>query len=231
MDSFVVLSVEMNFLGIQDTVHPVVLLDATHRVLVDCGPVGSLAHIEEALLTHQIEPSSITHILLTHQDHDHVGSAAAFKRKYPLVRVLSSELEKPYIEGSKVSLRLEQALAMQDQLPEAQKSFGESFCELLRSVEPVAVDQELHMGQHLPFCGGTEVIGTEGHTPGHLSLYVEKMGILIAGDAIALEHGKPVLANPQFTLNPTKATASLEYLLSLGVQKIICYHGGILELA
>ena len=230
MEQVVVLSVEMHFLGSEDVVHPVVLMDHQSRVLVDCGPVGTLERIEEALRAHQIEPSSITHIILTHQDHDHVGSAAAYKRRYPSVKILCSEEEKPYIEGSKVSLRLEQALSMQDKLPEAQKSFGESFCVLLRSVEPVAVDQVLHMGQHLSFCGGTEVIGTAGHTPGHLSLYLEKFGIIIAGDAIALEAGKPVIANPQFALEQTKAVASLEYLLSLGAQKIICYHGGILDL-
>ena len=230
MQQLVVLSVEMNFFGSEGVVHPVVLIDPQYRVLVDCGPVGSLEHIEEALRTHQIEPSSITHIILTHQDHDHVGSAAAFKRRYPSAKVLCSEEEKPYIEGSKVSLRLEQALAMQAQLPEAQKSFGEAFCALLRSVEPVAVDQVLHFGQHLPFCGGTEVIGTAGHTPGHLSLYLVAMGMLIAGDAAALEAGKPVIANPQFTLDPDKAEASLQYVLSLGARKLICYHGGILDL-
>lgn len=230
MEQVVVLSVEMHFFGSEDVVHPVVLMDHQYRVLVDCGPIGSLEHIEEALCSHQIEASSITHILLTHQDHDHMGSTAAFKRRYPSVKVLCSEEEKPYIEGSKVSLRLEQALAMQDQLPEAHKSFGKAFCALLRSVEPVTVDQALHIGQHLPFCGGTEVIGTAGHTPGHLSLYLEKLGIIIAGDAIALEAGKPVIANPQFTLDQTKAVASLEYLLSFGAQRLICYHGGVLEL-
>ncbi|MDD3058899.1 MAG: MBL fold metallo-hydrolase [Sphaerochaeta sp.] len=230
MQQLVVLSVKMKFFGSEDVVHPVVLMDSQYRVLVDCGPVGALERIEEALRAHQIEPSSITHIILTHQDHDHVGCAAAFKRRYPPVRILCSEEEKPYIEGSKVSLRLEQALAMQAQLPEAQKSFGEAFCALLRSVEPVAVDQVIHIGQHLPFCGGTEVIGTAGHTPGHLSLSIEKFGIIIAGDAIALEAGKPVIANPQFTLDPDKAEASLQYVLSLGAQKLICYHGGILDL-
>ncbi len=51
MEPFVVLSVEMNFFGSQDTIHPVVLQDATHRVLVDCGPVGSLERIETALVS------------------------------------------------------------------------------------------------------------------------------------------------------------------------------------
>ena len=74
------------------------------------------------------------------------------------------------------------------------------------------------------------MIGTKGHTPGHLSLYLEKLGTLIAGDAMALEAGKPTIANPQFTFDRAKAAASFEYLLSLGAQKLICYHGGVLDL-
>ncbi len=159
-----------------------------------------------------------------------MGSAAAFKRRYPMVKVLCSEKEKPYIEGSKPSLRLSPALELQRRLPASQKAFGEAFCALLHSVEPVEVDQVIQPGQTLEFCGGVTVIDSAGHTPGHVSLLLAKYGILLAGDAVALEAGKPIIANPQFTLDPGKAEASLHHVLSLGARKIICYHGGMLEL-
>lgn len=35
---------------------------------------------KEALLLNHLEPVLITHMLITHHDHDHIGIAAAFKR-------------------------------------------------------------------------------------------------------------------------------------------------------
>lgn len=41
------------------------------------------------------------------------------------------EIEAPYIEGKKKSLRLMQAEALQDTLNDEQKAFGKAFCEIL----------------------------------------------------------------------------------------------------
>jgi glyoxylase-like metal-dependent hydrolase (beta-lactamase superfamily II) len=59
---------------------------------------------------------------------------------------------------------------------------------------------------------------------------MEKDSIVITGDAIALEDGKPVIANPQFTLDIEQATKSMEKLLSLKAKAYYCYHGGTLTL-
>ncbi len=123
-------------------------------------------------------------------------------------------------------MRLEQAEQLQKILPQEQQEFGRAFCELIRSVKPVTIDQMLSDGEWLPFCGGCEVLLTAGHTPGHISLYLPEFSTIIAGDAIALENGKPVIANPQFTLDMDKATASMRHLLSHPAKQMICYHGG-----
>lgn len=229
MNHLVILQVEMSFGDTQDIIYPVVLRDDVNCVLVDCGYIGSLPNIEEALQCNNIRPEDITHILLTHQDHDHVGAAAAFKKKYPNIRLMASEEEAPYISGARKSLRLAQAEQLQTVLPEDMQEFGRAFCDLLRSVEAVQIDHILYDGEQLPFCGGCQVILTPGHTPGHISLYLHQFNSIIAGDAIALEKGKPVIANPQFTLDLAQANASMKLLLEHKAQKIICYHGGVLE--
>jgi glyoxylase-like metal-dependent hydrolase (beta-lactamase superfamily II) len=63
------------------------------------------------------------------------------------------------------------------------------------------------------------VIATPGHTPGHISLYLPELDTIISGDAMALENGKPVIANPQFTLNMEEAAASMERFILLSRQK------------
>lgn len=229
MNKFIILNIDMSYGEMQEKIHPVVLCDETNCVLVDCGYVGALPKIEEALLANDILPENITHIIITHQDHDHVGAAAAFSNKYPNVKILASAEEAPYLSGARKSLRLEQAEQLQKELPEDMQEFGRAFCRLLRSVEPVQIDQLIYDEERLPFCGGCQVISTPGHTPGHISLYLSEFNTIISGDAIALEAGKPVIANPQFTLDFEKANASIQRLLAHPAQKIVCYHGGILE--
>lgn len=229
MNKYIILELEMSFGETHDKIYPVVLCDETNCVLVDCGYVGALPKIEEALQHNNILPEDITHIIITHQDHDHVGAVAAFKKKFPNVKILASAEEAPYISGARKSLRLEQAEKLQKELPENMQEFGRTFCSLLRSVEPVQIDQLLYGEEQLPFCEGCQVISTHGHTPGHISLYLSEFSVIISGDAIALEYGKPVIANPQFTIDIEKANASMQRLLAHSAQKIICYHGGVLE--
>jgi glyoxylase-like metal-dependent hydrolase (beta-lactamase superfamily II) len=93
----------------------------------------------------------------------------------------------------------------------------------LRSVRPVLADLTVNDGDDLCGC---KIVATPGHTPGHISLYLPDQGVVIAGDAMALENGVPAIANPQFTLDPKAAKASMDKLLSLGADIYVCYHGG-----
>lgn len=230
MKKIIIFDIEMTYGNIRDTIHPVVLCDESDYVLVDCGYVGSFSRIEEALQMNGISPEAITYILLTHQDHDHMGAAAAFKSKYPGIRIMASSTETPYISGNQKSLRLEQAEQMQKTLPSEQQAFGEAFCDLLRTVKPVQIDCQLNVDDLLPFCGGCQVVATPGHTPGHISLYLTEFDTIISGDAMALENGNLVIANPQFTLDTEEATASMKRLFAYPAKRIICYHGGVLDL-
>lgn len=44
---------------------------------------------------------------------------------------------------------------------------------------------------------------------------------------MALEDGRPVIANPQFTLDREQAVKSMERLLSMKAKAYCCYHGGV----
>lgn len=208
-------------------IHPIVLQDDEHLILVDCGFIGSLRLLEIELGKHGISIEQLTALVLTHHDHDHMGAAAALKRANPKIQIYSSLEESVYISAREKPLRLVQAEELQAQLPPQQQAFGRMFCDMLRRVEPVTVDAHLTDSQETGWCGGCQVLLSAGHTPGHLSLYCKELDAVIVGDAFALEQNTPVLANPQFTLDVEMAKRSMEKLLSLKARTYYCYHGGI----
>ena len=227
MEKIIVLDIEFQFGDIKDTIHPALLVDDTSAVLVDCGYTGFLPRIEEALEKAGIHGGQLTYVVITHQDHDHMGALAALKRKYPHIKVVAGKAEAPYITGEKKSLRILQAEALQETLPQDKKAFGEAFLRVLNSVEPAPVDITVEDGDSFPWCGGCEVIATPGHTPGHISLYLKKHQTVIVGDAAVVENGRLAIANPEFTLDMAAAEASLQKIKQLPAKRVICCHGGV----
>jgi glyoxylase-like metal-dependent hydrolase (beta-lactamase superfamily II) len=73
------------------------------------------------------------------------------------------------------------------------------------------------------------VIFTPGHTPGHISLYLEKSKVLIAGDALTAQGGYLNSPNPSLTLDTHTAIRSVRRLVDLDIDTIICYHGGVVS--
>ena len=98
---------------------------------------------------------------------------------------------------------------------------------MLRCVEPVEPDVLLASGDVLDICGGCRVVGTPGHTPGHISLYLPEHGTVITGDAMVLENSVPTVANPEFAYSLPDAQRSLKRLLALDAKTYICCHGGV----
>jgi len=107
-----------------NTVHPVLLRDGKNRILVDCGFSGCLPLLEEQLNKHGVTPEEITGLVLTHHDHDHMGAAAALKRRNPGIRIYASPAETYWISGMEAPWRLRQACELQKHLPVPRKISG-----------------------------------------------------------------------------------------------------------
>lgn len=228
-EKYIVLKLSYTFNEMEQLVFPVVLLGTDDIVLVDCGYPGSLNQLEEQLRYHDVEPSSLTKIVLTHQDDDHIGAAAEMKEKYPKIQIFASHIEEPYLSGKAKNLRLQQAEEMQKLLPEDQKAWGEQFCDRFRSLQPLKINRKLYSGDVFDWGGGCEIIETPGHTPGHISIRSLNNEFLITGDAGVLEGNQLIIANPEYSLNLGDAKKSLEKILSYNSDRYICYHGGILK--
>lgn len=230
MGKITTLNIKFNFQNIEDYIHPVVLCDDKDMILVDCGYVEFLPMIENAFSAAGLQMKNLTKIIITHHDHDHMGSLRAIKEKYPYVSIISSRDEKPFITGEMKAIRLEQAEKLQDTLPDEHKTFGQAFCEMLKRVKPCRVDMTVSGGEMFDWCGGCEIIDTSGHTPGHISLYLKEHNTIITGDAAVLEEGRLVVANPQHAFDLNKAEASLKKLMEYEAETYICYHGGSIKI-
>jgi len=213
--------------GGQSVITPTLIRDEQDTILVDCGYPAFEARLQSALERHGLDLASVTKLIASHHDMDHIGSLAAIKRAYPGIRIIAHELEAPYIRGEQPSLRLVQAEALFDQMPEESKPGARKFMDMLRTIEPAPVDVTVADGEVLDWCGGIEIVRTPGHMPGHTSLYLPSCATLVAGDAVVIEEGRLELANPQFTLDMEEAIGSVRRLLEYEIERLICYHGGL----
>jgi len=186
--------------------------------LVDTGLPHQTEAIGAALVEAGIGVRDLRRIIFTHQDLDHVGSGAALVRQSG-ARVLAHPADAPYINGSIRPLK--PSLEMLEQRPHMR--------EVMERLESVGVDEQVENGSRLDLAGGTQVIFTPGHTPGHISLYLEGSKFLIAGDAVTAEGGYLNGPNPSATLDMRTAIQSVKRLADLDIDTIVCYHGGVVS--
>ncbi|MBD8499027.1 MBL fold metallo-hydrolase [Paenibacillus arenosi] len=224
------LTLSTSMMGKVETIYPTLLWDEKNLLLVDTGYPRQFPLLEEALRKIGKSAKEITNIIITHQDLDHVGSLPDIIRESNQdIEILSSPLEKPYIQGDKTLLKLtpeaiKQAEAsLPPQLPEQWRS---AFLFMLNNPPRAHVHRTLQAGEQLPYCGGLTAIPTPGHTPGHISLYHQPSKILIAGDAMVVTEGQLLGPDAMHTLDLRTAYHSLHQLAQYEIDTVICYHGG-----
>jgi glyoxylase-like metal-dependent hydrolase (beta-lactamase superfamily II) len=218
-DGVYVLPIPRNSQGAEGFLNLTLILDEQNgNTLVDSGLPGQVEAIGVALAEAGIGVQDLRRIIFTHQDLDHVGSGAALVRQSGAT-VLAHPADVPYIEGELRPLKF--TPEMLERRPQLR--------EVLERLEPVEIDEHLEDGERLDLAGGIRVIFTPGHTPGHLSLYLERPKVLVAGDALTAEEGHLNGPNPPLTLDVGEAARSVRRLAELDVETIVCYHGGVVD--
>jgi len=224
------LSVSAQVMGRTDTVYPALLWDDRDIVLVDTGFPGQTRQLRLEAEACGVALDRLNRIVITHQDIDHIGNLPSLVEGRPSrVEVSAHRLEKPYVEGDRRLLRFtDEAIASVDRMPDSvPTSFREGLKALMLHPPRAKVDREIAGGERLPWSGGTVVIDTPGHTPGHISLYHEPSRTLIAGDALTVPDGRLFGPDPETTLDRSVAQASVVRLASFKIESVICYHGGL----
>lgn len=197
--------IEMLQLEFQEfVIHPILLWDDEMAVLIDTGFPGQIEDIQVEMEKVGVSFDKLKVVILTHQDIDHIGSLPELlQRCGNNIKVYAHELDKPYIEGD---------------LPLLKEGNVENRPK--GKVSDTVID-----GQELPYCGGILILHTPGHTPGHISLYLKRSKILIAGDSMYSVNGMLGGIHAPTTINIKEAKQSLKKYLNLHIESIVCYHG------
>lgn len=189
------------------------LVDNT-LTLVDTGFKGQSAHILKEVERLGYSPADIARIVITHYHADHTGSLAPMK-EITQAKVVAHPADAPYIDG-----RLPQPG------PARPEWLGDALAPLrgLWTTIPVAVDVMVSDGDELPILGGIKILHTPGHTPGSISLFLEKERLVIIGDVLSNTAGLS-LPSKAFTINLAQEINSIKRVASLDFDLICFGHG------
>jgi glyoxylase-like metal-dependent hydrolase (beta-lactamase superfamily II) len=155
-------------------------------VLVDAGLKWSCKKIKKMAAMIFGKDSKPQCIILTHGHFDHVGSVQALAEDWD-VPVFAHFLERPYLTG-------------RSNYPPPDSTVGGGMMASMAFMYPKKPIDITHRLNLLPENGlvpnlpDWRYIHTPGHAPGHISLYREEDGVLIAGDAFVTTNQESVLS-------------------------------------
>lgn len=208
---------------IERRMHLTMICDDDNVVLVDAGLPSQIEDIRAETIKAGVEFERINKIIITHHDLDHIGSLASIiNDSNNKIEVLSHSDEKPYIEGDKMPIKFTQERL--NSIPEDRRN---EMIEQIRTLKRSKVDRTINDEEELNYCGGIKIIHTQGHTLGHICLYLEKYKTLVSGDALNVVNDELVGPKPEYTFNMDQAIESLKKLTKYNIEKVICYHGGV----
>jgi glyoxylase-like metal-dependent hydrolase (beta-lactamase superfamily II) len=175
-----------------------------------------------------IDPNQIKYIILTHTHSDHIGAVPHFHHDYPDIKLLASptgaktlgrkELFKDFQVVDLGIAQLMKAKSEIDKLPKAVKHYT------------FKVDRIVQEGDRIDLGEGIvwTAYETPGHSPCHISLFEEKEGTLVLGDAAGFCVPEKDAIWPNYFESLEKYCDSLRKLAALLSKRGVLSHYGLI---
>jgi glyoxylase-like metal-dependent hydrolase (beta-lactamase superfamily II) len=197
-------------------------------VLVDTGLENSADFIVESVEERFGKGSKPESIILTHGHFDHVGSVIKLSELWN-VPVYIHELELPYVTGKK-DYPIADSTVDEGMVAKMSPNFPH------KSIDLGSYAKSLSADGGLPGMDEWRWIHTPGHSEGHISLFREKDGVLIAADAFSttkqesllsvVTHKEQISGPPKYLTTDWKAAEkSVRILKDLKPSLAIASHG------
>jgi len=206
----------------QRLVYCYLIVGAERRVLVDTGVSDSPdKHILPYLRGLGLAASELDLVVITHSDFDHQGGNDAMRRAAPGAAFACHALDAPWVESP------EALIAGRYSQFEREHGIGygrEVKAQIARDcASHVPMDWKLTGGESYRIGPGRHIrfLHTPGHTWGHLAIWDEATGTLIAGEAALWRcilglHDEPAMPPTYCYVESYQGT--LQRLLAMGIQ-------------
>jgi len=197
--------------------------------LIDTCYIKELPKLESYLKSISYRMSDIKRIILTHAHADHVQAANEVKKRTYVSSGVGAKIYSHWIDSAYLAhnppyhgppnIRIYKELLDKYNLKieDVIKKFGRL------DVDPIAVDEKLKDGDKIK---SLKVIHTPGHTPGHISLYLEDQRTLFGADVLwnmSNSGGLGILPS-YFTLDQVTAAVSVTRISQLYFDILLLGH-------
>ncbi len=206
------------------------LVDGDGITMVDAGYKGSLREpLQRYVASIGRSLADIRRIVITHHHLDHTGGLP-WAVGATGAEVWAHVNDAPYIDGTMPRPEMSPpppAGPTHGVTPEQAQAILARRAAM--EAAPVPVDLTLVGNEELRVLGGCVFVHTPGHTPGHLSLFLPALSLLIAGDTMRFADGVIAGAPEHYNTDTRQLHRSNRALLDLGFERMIPYHGDLCE--
>jgi glyoxylase-like metal-dependent hydrolase (beta-lactamase superfamily II) len=169
--------IDLNFLGIRESVGLYLLEGNGELALVDCGPASCLPTLRKFLAARDLTLSDISALLLTHIHFDHAGAAGTLAKENPNLRAYVHEIGAKHLKDPSRLLK------------SATRLYGDTLQEMFGEFLPVPEEniRALTGGESIRTAGRQiEVAYTPGHASHHVSYFDQSTGAAFTGDTTGM---------------------------------------------
>ena len=161
------------------------LVGSTGALLIDTGNAPDAdGLVIPAMAKLGLSPERLTHILITHCDHDHIGGNRRMKEFAPRATIGCGEEDRGQVESPESIWRLRYDAYRAKHAHFYPDAVKPAVLELLGGAQKM--DTTFAEGDKISLSPDwhVEVVSLPGHSHGHLGVFDRKHGILFGGDAI-----------------------------------------------
>jgi glyoxylase-like metal-dependent hydrolase (beta-lactamase superfamily II) len=169
--------IDLNFLGVRESVGLYLLEGNGELALVDSGPSSCLPVLRKFLATRGLALADISALLLTHIHFDHAGATGTLVKENPQLKVYVHEIGAKHLKNPS---RL---------LNSASRLYGDALQQMFGEFLPVPQENihELIGGESIRAAGREiEVAYTPGHASHHVSYFDQSTGAAFTGDTTGM---------------------------------------------
>ncbi len=225
-----IIPLDCHYRGLRRFAAAYLVIEGDRAAFIDNNTTRAVPRLLDGLRAHDIAPTQVDYLVVTHVHLDHAGGTAALAEACPNATILAHPKAAPHLADPR---RL---------VIGATAVYGEqAFAELYGRVDPVDEGRirVVRDDESIDFAGREwRILHTRGHADHHFCLHDPDARAVFAGDALGLcypdlqDHGTVALPSTSPTgFRPAEARASVDRILDLEPDAVFLGHYGALAAA